>query len=164
MKYRNINKKGTVFRQTFNLFKSWIMRSLQNIILDIYIHIKICVHQSTAVLKCTNSLKHKIYRYIMPETCDFFNGLWRDSSSLIIHHDSHFVYCFGWFKCISMHVWMLPTLFDFRLLCNCLTWESWYLVMHKFTLVFGSINTFILHHYCSYPRVLNITSTQQLKQ
>jgi len=37
----------------------------------------------------TNSLKHKVYIYIMPEACDFFNGWWRDSTSLIVHH---FVY------------------------------------------------------------------------
>jgi len=53
---------------------------------------------NTAVLKYTNSPKHKIYRFIMPEACDFFNGWWKDSSSLIVHHDSHFIYCFGWFK------------------------------------------------------------------
>jgi len=46
----------------------------------------------------------------MPEACDFFNGWWRDSFSLIVYHDSHFVYWFGWFKYISMHVWwMVPT-------------------------------------------------------
>jgi len=40
------------------------------------------VHQNTAVFKYTNSFKHKTYIYIMPEACDFFNGWWRDSSSL----------------------------------------------------------------------------------
>jgi len=82
---------------------SW---ALENIILDT--HIKICMHQKTAVPKYTKSLKHKIYGYMpyrfMPEACDFFNGWWRDSSSQIVHHDSHFIYCFGWFKCVSMHV------------------------------------------------------------
>lgn len=80
----------------------------------------------------------------MPQACDFFNGWWRDSSSLIVYHDSHFVYWFGWFKYISMHVWML----DFHLLSNCIIWGYWSLVMHEFTLALvGSINTFILHHY-----------------
>jgi len=93
--YTYVYKKGTVFRQTYPLFKSLAMRSrrsgswaLENIILN------------TAVFKYTNPLKHKIYRYIMPGACDFFNGWWRDSSSLIVHHDSHFVYRFVWFKCI----------------------------------------------------------------
>jgi len=58
------------------------------------------VHQNKAVLKYTNYLKHKIYRYIMPKACDFLNGWWRNSPSLIVHHDSHFVYRFVWFKCI----------------------------------------------------------------
>jgi len=47
----------------------------------------------------------------MPEVRDFLNGWWRDSSFLIVHHDSHFVYWFDWFKYISMHVWMLPMFF-----------------------------------------------------
>jgi len=80
----------------------------------------------------------------LPEACDFFNGWWRDSSSLIVYHDSYFVYWFGWFKYILMHVWML----DFHLLSNCINWGYWSLVMHEFTLALvGSINTFILYHY-----------------
>jgi len=38
--------------------------------------------------------------------------------------------------------------FYLHLICNCMIWGYWSLVMHKFTLALvGSINTFILHHY-----------------
>jgi len=69
-------------------------------------------------------------------------------SSLIVHHDSHFAYWFGWLKCILTHFGMLPMFFDFHLFFNCITWGYWSLVMHEFTLALvGSINTFILDHY-----------------
>jgi len=50
--------------------------------------------------------------------------------------------------------------FDFRLLCNCIIWGYWYLVMYKLTLVFGSINTFILHHYFFRRMLLDYSSIQ----
>jgi len=85
----------------------------ENIILDIYIYKYTCT-KIRLFLSISIHLNTK-YIDILWRGMHFFNGWWSDSSSLIVHHDSHFVYWFVWFKCISIHVWMPPMFFWFSL-------------------------------------------------
>jgi len=91
-----VYKKGTVSRQTYPLFKTWAMRSRRSgswALRKYYIGYiyKFTCTKIRLFLSIPIHLNTK-YIYIMPEACDFFDVWWRVSSSLVVHHDSHFVY------------------------------------------------------------------------
>jgi len=103
------------------------------------------VHQNTAVLKYTNSLKHKTYIYyargmrllqrLVERLFIMIRTLSIDSVGLNI------------FQCM-VECFQCFFFFDFHLLSNCIIWGYWFLVMHEFTLALvGSTNAFILNHF-----------------
>jgi len=105
-----------VFRQTYPLFKSWAMRSHLTLSLSPplgkyyigYIYKYTCPKVLSLSIPIHLNTK---YMYILCQRHATSSTAGGEIRPLIVVQDSHFVYLFGWFKYISMHVLMLPMIF-----------------------------------------------------